>query len=150
MYRRSRGNVFDEIWFTQPWHALAMQYYHTAKILLLLADRQYQCVGIGSRQAKQNLQVQVMRHAMQLFSISSSGRDIQSRLGGCLVVSVVAPFVTDEASRIEILLMLRRLEHQHAWPTKKIALDATSEWSWNDQVIAGHLQTWQSTPFTQS
>lgn len=136
-----RGQLFDEIYFTQTWHALALQYYHTAEILLLLSDDQYKRVGVGSRQKWQSLQRKIMEHATQLFSISSSGDGMQARLGACHVVSVIAPYILDEAYRHEIIRMLRRLEQRHAWPTRAIGLDAMREWDWDAEYQLQWFQT---------
>ena len=136
-----RHNLFHEHYFTHPWHALAMQYYHTAKILLLLSDHQYAQIGVGNRQRRQSLQLKVLDHATQLFGISSSGDDMQARLGACHVVSLVAPFILDELQRCELISLLRRLEQRHAWPTRAIALSAMHEWDWDAEQ---QLQQWQS------
>lgn len=148
----ARGAVFPEIFYTRPWHgkkqfsypkgflfvylmtlaALAMQYYHTAMILLTIADTGRLKIGVGHRESRRMLQAEVADHASMLFGMCT-GDDMQARLGACHVVSVCAPYITGRAQQEEIIRMLSRIERENAWPTRAIAFGAMDEWEWTDQ-----------------
>ncbi|RHZ68021.1 hypothetical protein CDV55_107618 [Aspergillus turcosus] len=125
------GAVFPEIYFVRPWHAIGMQYYYTAMILLLVADSSRLKLGVGYRESRQALEAEVAAHFSVLLGISTNGDDIQGRLGACHVVSVCAPWITDRMHQEATVRILRRLERENAWPTRAIALAAMEEWQWD-------------------
>ena len=110
-----------------------MQYYHTAMILLTIADTSRVKVGVGHRESRKLLQAEILHHASHLFGICTTGDNIQSRLGACHVVSVCAPWISDRAQQQGIIKMLSQYERDNAWPTRAIALDAMDEWEWEHE-----------------
>ena len=113
--------------------ALAMQYYHTAMVLLAIGDTFWLNIGIGHRKAGRQLQEKILDHACLLFGICTSGKDVQSRLGGCYVVSVCAPWITDRAQQEGVIRMLCKIERENAWPTRALAFGAMDEWDWAEE-----------------
>lgn len=113
-----------------PSPAIALQYYHTAKILLAVADSARVKVGVGFRESHRLLQEEVSHHASLLFGIYMHGEDRQSRLGAVHVISIAAPYIVDKAQQEAIVTLLTQLERDHAWPTRAIAMAAVNEWEW--------------------
>lgn len=99
-------------------------------ILLLVADSSRLKLGVGYRESRQLVEAEVAAHFAALFGISMNGDDIQGRLGACHIVSVCAPWITDRTHQEETIQILRRLEREHAWPTRAIAMAAMEEWQW--------------------
>lgn len=88
-------------------------------------------LGVGYRESREHVEAEVAAQFAVLFGISTSGDDVQARLGACHIVSVCAPWITNRVHQDETIRMLRRLELENSWPTRAIALAAMEEWQWS-------------------
>ncbi|KAK8203410.1 hypothetical protein M8818_005301 [Zalaria obscura] len=148
---------FSAVYYSQPWHgeyevcalsqntannwlALGMQYYHITMILLAVGDSQRITIGFGNRAARNSLQQEVEHHADMLFGVCTTADEPGASITACNAVSVCAPWLAKRDQQESLIAMLRRVEIEAAWPTRRIALAAMEEWEWDedDRLLFAH------------
>jgi hypothetical protein len=128
-----RGPAFPAIYYSQPWHALGMQYYHITMILLAIGDPGCLKIGFGHNESRRLLQQDIAYHAGLLFGICVTVDDIEAKIAACNAISVCAAWLTDRAQQETLIAMLARVEREVAWPTRSIAAGAMQEWSFSEE-----------------
>jgi hypothetical protein len=116
-----------------------MQYYHIIMILLAIGDASRLKIGFGNKESRRLLQEEILYHAGILFGTGTSVGDSSAKITASNAISVCAPWLTDRAQQECLVRMLDHLEHEVAWPTRNIALNAMEEWDWAEEDRQAYL-----------
>ncbi|EFE36902.1 uncharacterized protein ARB_04429 [Trichophyton benhamiae CBS 112371] len=130
---------FQEIWYSIPMCASAMQHYHMARILLLI-NKPHESTARRSTvtdrlNSYRSIEKEIQNHSREICGISASGLEASARIHSIQPLFVSGQCLTDELERKAILQLLCRIEADLGWATKYRVHQLLAEWNWDETVL---------------
>ena len=127
------GKYFPQIYHSQIWHVVGWQYYHLAKMLLLVHKPARHRVGLRFWRDLQSLRDEVVRHFRALVGLCLCSGQVAPRYQVCMGVLACGSWLTDANEQRELLHLLERCDSENAWPTATMINDLKEEWGYAKQ-----------------
>nr|KMM70155.1 hypothetical protein CPAG_06468 [Coccidioides posadasii RMSCC 3488] len=126
---------FQEIWYSIPMCASAMQHYHMARILLLVNKPPEPTAFRGTVDGQENphrsVEAEIRFHCLEICGISLSRPDASARINSVQPLFLSGIHLTDDRERMTVLRLLREIESDLGWATEYRAEQLLKQWGWN-------------------
>lgn len=134
---------FQEIWYSIPMCASAMQHYHMARILLLI-NKPHESTARRSTVTDRlnfyrSIGKEIQNHSREICGISASRLEASARIHSIQPLFVSGQCLTGELERKAILQNLYRIEADLGWATKYRVQQLLREWNRGVQVEEGSI-----------
>ncbi|OAL67809.1 hypothetical protein A7C99_0940 [Trichophyton rubrum] len=135
---------FQEIWYSIPMCASAMQHYHMARILLLI-NKPHESTARRSTVTDRlnfyrSIGKEIQNHSREICGISASRLEASARIHSIQPLFVSGQCLTGELERKAILQNLYRIEADLGWATKYRVQQLLREWNRGVQVEEGSIE----------
>ncbi|XHG09024.1 hypothetical protein AWENTII_012105 [Aspergillus wentii] len=126
------GRPFPVVWYTNSWHATAIQHVCMAKALILQRDLRTMRMGPDSNREFRRMREDVMENLGILFGIAlSTDDDPSARIMACHALCACGSWIHDPLAQNCLLDLLRRTEAENGWPWAFAAQKLDQEWRLN-------------------
>lgn len=141
-HRSSRENedilTLQEIWFSLPMCASAMQHYHMARILLLI-NKPHESTSRRSTitlrlQSYRSIEADIAFHSREIVGIGLSRPDGSVRINSLQPLFVAGQCLTDARERRTTVRLLRSIESDLGWATEYRVQQLMKEWGWDEST----------------
>ncbi|EGD99636.1 hypothetical protein TESG_06981 [Trichophyton tonsurans CBS 112818] len=130
---------FQEIWYSIPMCASAMQHYHMARILLLI-NKPHESTARRSTvtdrlNSYRSIEKEIQNHSREICGISASRLEESTRIHSIQPLFISGQCLTGELERKAILQLLCGIETDIGWATKYRVQQLLVEWNWDETVL---------------
>lgn len=127
-------SVFTEIWYSMPMCASTMQSYHMARMLLLLHCPQSttirKCPLDDRLGSSGSIVAEIKNHARAICGIAVSRPDSAARIHSVQPLFTAGQALETGAERMEVVKLLRAIEHDTGWATAYRVKQLLGYWNW--------------------
>ncbi|KAJ5145708.1 transcriptional regulator family: Fungal Specific TF [Penicillium bovifimosum] len=131
-------STLQEIWYSLPMCASAMQHYHMARILLLINKPHESTSGrstIALRlQSYRSIEAEIAFHSREIVGIGLSRPDGSVRINSLQPLFVSGQCLTDPRERRTTVRLLRSIESDLGWATEYRVQQLLKEWAWDERL----------------
>ena len=129
---RTPHPVFEEIWYSIPMAASAMQNYHFARILLMI-NKPHESTALSNiatrMKSYQSITAKITLHAREIVGIALSRPEAAVRIFSSQALYTAGQVLTDGRERKVIIELLRSIEKDLGWATEFRAQQLLKEWN---------------------
>ncbi|KAJ5518726.1 hypothetical protein N7453_001148 [Penicillium expansum] len=134
--RKRRHLHLQEIWYSLPMCASAMQHYHMARILLLI-NKPHESTSRRSTitlrlQSYRSIESEIAFHSREIVGIGLSHPDGSVRINSLQPLFVSGQCLTDPRERRTTVRLLRGIESDLGWATEYRVQQLLKEWGWDE------------------
>ncbi|KAJ5164812.1 uncharacterized protein N7500_006642 [Penicillium coprophilum] len=131
-------STLQEIWYSLPMCASAMQHYHMARILLLI-NKPHESTSRRSTitlrlQSYRSIEAEIAFHSREIVGIGLSRPDGSVRINSLQPLFVSGQCLTDPRERRTTVRLLRSIESDLGWATEYRVQQLLKEWGWNENL----------------
>lgn len=129
---------FEEIWYSMPMCASAMQSFHMSQILLLMNKPHESTQGLSTVCATLNSYQSVLmacqQHSREIIGISLARLDDAVRIHSVQPIFTAGQCFHDPRERQVVVNLLRDIETDIGWATDYRVRQLAEQWQWQGQV----------------